>query len=219
MTQTATAQANLAESEARTPAPAGAEPAARPREGSRRWSPEESSQDAFLARTIEEVARLEQQARGDVTFADRLAERVSSFSGSMTFVILHVLWFGGWIIAGLGVIPGVPGDRYPFQLLTMVVSLEAIFLSAFVLLAQNRQSRQAERRAKVALQMEVIGEREITRMMGLVFEIHDRLGLNHEHDPEIEEMQKKTRIQDLATAAEKMEDLEDAKDSAKGEDR
>jgi uncharacterized membrane protein len=61
---------------------------------------------------------------------NRAADRITSFSGSMTFVYLHILWFGLWI--GLGV------EKYPFGLLTMIVSLEAIFLSTFVMISQNR---------------------------------------------------------------------------------
>ena len=61
---------------------------------------------------------------------DRIADRITAFSGSMTFVYIHILWFGLWI--GLGV------EKYPFGLLTMIVSLEAIFLSTFVMISQNR---------------------------------------------------------------------------------
>jgi uncharacterized membrane protein len=61
---------------------------------------------------------------------DRVADKITAFSGSMTFVYIHVVWFGLWI--GLGV------ERYPFGLLTMIVSLEAIFLSTFVMISQNR---------------------------------------------------------------------------------
>jgi uncharacterized membrane protein len=61
---------------------------------------------------------------------NRLADRITAFAGSMSFVYIHLVWFGCWI--GLGV------ERYPYGLLTMIVSLEAIFLSTFVLISQNR---------------------------------------------------------------------------------
>lgn len=215
MTDTALAAATPARG---GPPPSGAPASAAASAADRGGEPPAAGRDGFLSRTIEEVAQIEQQGRGDVTLSDRLAERISSFSGSMTFVLLHVLWFGAWMIVGLGLIPGLPGDDYPFQLLTMVVSLEAIFLSAFVMITQNRQSRQADRRARLALQVEVIGEREITKMMGLVYEIHDHLGLRHAHDHELDEMQRKTSVEDLATAVEEIEAREDTADSGNEKD-
>ncbi len=69
------------------------------------------------------------QARADA-FGSRIADKITRFAGSMQFVYLHVLWFGCWI--GFGV------ESYPYGLLTMIVSLEAIFLSTFVMISQNR---------------------------------------------------------------------------------
>jgi len=60
----------------------------------------------------------------------RIADKITSFAGSMTFVYIHVLWFGVWILFRV--------EKYPFGLLTMIVSLEAIFLSTFVMISQNR---------------------------------------------------------------------------------
>lgn len=86
----------------------------------------------------------------------RFADAVTAFSGSMTFVVLHVIWFGGWVIANL-VLPH-PFDRFPFGLLTLIVSLEAIFLSTFVLISQNRQAAGSDRRALQDFQTNVYGE-------------------------------------------------------------
>jgi uncharacterized membrane protein len=73
------------------------------------------------------VAQAEQRADA---FGNRIADAVTRFAGSMTFVYLHVVWFGCWIALGV--------ERYPYGLLTMIVSLEAIFLSTFVMISQNR---------------------------------------------------------------------------------
>ena len=89
------------------------------------------------ALTIRNPALAEDARRRAESFQNRLADRITAFSGSMQFVYLHVLWFGAWI--------GFRVEHYPFGLLTMIVSLEAIFLSTFVLISQNRadQRRQA----------------------------------------------------------------------------
>jgi uncharacterized membrane protein len=88
----------------------------------------------------------------------------------------HVLWFGGWIAANTGVVPGIaPFDPYPFPLLTMVVSLEAIFLSLFVLASQNRLSRQSDKRAQLDLQIDLLAEREMTAVLRLLNDIAEHL--------------------------------------------
>jgi uncharacterized membrane protein len=102
-----------------------------------------------------------------------VAGRITDFAGSMRFVYLHTLWFGLWVVAnsGLLVVMGlgiVAWDPFPFGLLTLVVSLEAIFLSTFVMIAQNRQSAVADARAKADYEVNVKAEREIARLTLLV---------------------------------------------------
>ena len=80
---------------------------------------------------------------------DRIADVITSFSGRMIFVYVHVVWFGAWILLNTGSLGVQPFDPYPYGLLTMMVSLEAIFLSTFVLISQNRFSREAEHRANL----------------------------------------------------------------------
>jgi uncharacterized membrane protein len=81
---------------------------------------------------------------------DRIADVITSFAGSLRFVYLHTIWFGLWIVANLGVVLGLHRfDPYPFGLLTMIVSLEAIFLSTFVMVSQNRQSARADVRSEI----------------------------------------------------------------------
>src|SRR3954452_22296711 len=81
---------------------------------------------------------------------NRIADRITAFSGSMAFVYLHVIWFACWI--GLGV------EKYPFGLLTMIVSLEAIFLSTFVMISQNRAD--AKRQALADEQWKTVQEED-----------------------------------------------------------
>jgi uncharacterized membrane protein len=81
---------------------------------------------------------------------DRIADAITSFAGSMTFVYVHILWFGAWIVFHV--------EKYPFGLLTMIVSLEAIFLSTFVMISQNRAD--AKREALAAHQWQIVQEEE-----------------------------------------------------------
>ena len=82
---------------------------------------------------------------------DRVADRVTAFAGSMSFVYIHGLWFGAWILVNLGLhVAGLPKfDPYPFGLLTMIVSLEAIFLATLVMISQNRQAHRSDIRSGI----------------------------------------------------------------------
>ena len=109
---------------------------------------------------------------------------------------------------------GTRFDAYPFGLLTMIVSLEAIFLSTFVLISQNRQALLAERRSQVDLQVNLISELEVTKVMALVSEIHQRLGLSDGPDVDVLRMQRATHVEELAyevDAAEKTAGKPDAR--------
>jgi len=121
----------------------------------------------------------------------------------MFFVWLRVVWFSLWI--GLNLLSPHPMDPYPFTFLTMIVSLEAIFLSAFILITENRQARLADRRARVDLQINMIAEREVTKLTQLVADIHGHLGISTKTDPESGKMRQATNIDRLTEAAETIE--------------
>ena len=105
---------------------------------------------------------------------ERVADSITGFAGSMRFVYLHGAWFGLWIVVNLGLLAAAlggllqPFDPYPFGLLTMIVSLEAIFLSTFVMISQNRQAAVADHRAELDYQVNVRAEAEITKLVALV---------------------------------------------------
>lgn len=102
---------------------------------------------------------------------NQMAGGITDFAGSMPFVYIHTVWFGLWIIVNAGLLALgfiTPWDPFPFGLLTLVVSLEAIFLSTFVMIAQNRQSAVADARAQADYQVNVKAEREIKRLQHLV---------------------------------------------------
>lgn len=119
---------------------------------------------------------------------ERIADVVTAFAGSMRFVYLHLALFGAWIVVNLGWVPGVPKFDPSFVILAMFASVEAIFLSTFVLITQNRMSELAGTRADLDLQISLLSEHEITRVVRLVAAIGNHLGLEEARDPELDEL-------------------------------
>ena len=106
----------------------------------------------------------------------RIADRITRFTGSMLFVYIHLVLFGSWIVWNL---PGVPVPKFDssFVVLAMFASVEAIFLSTFVLISQNRMAEQADRRADLDLQVSLLAEHEVTKLITMVKHIAERLDL------------------------------------------
>ena len=114
----------------------------------------------------------------------------------MRFVYVHLLIYGFWIVANLGWIPGVPRWDESFVVLAMIASVEAIFLSTFVLISQNRMAAGADKRADLDLQISLLAEHEITKLVTLVSAIAERIGVRSEVDDELDEI-----TQDVAPEA------------------
>ncbi len=152
-----------------------------------------------IRRNIEAVAKLEQNFQRSRSFADRVADAIGGFTGSLRFVIFHAVFYALWILINLGYIPGIPAfDKYPFLLLSMVVSLEAIFLSTFVLMKQNRDSQRADQRALLDLQINLLSEKEMTLVLQMLQRISTRLGVRLSGE-EIEELSEETSVEALAS--------------------
>jgi uncharacterized membrane protein len=117
---------------------------------------------------------------------DRFADVITRFAGSMTFVLLHLAIFGAWIVVNLGWVGVKPFDA-SFTVLAMVASVEAIFLSTFVLITQNRMSVLADRRADLDLQISLLAEHEVTRLIRLTRDIARRLDVET-NESELEEL-------------------------------
>jgi len=145
--------------------------------------PAGSSAEQLTEQNVETVTRLEEAAREQRTATDRVAEKIAKFCGSMTFVWVHVVWFGGWIL--LNLIPGIRHvDPFPFTFLTLIVSLEAIFLSTFILISQNLDSRISERRSHLDLQLNLLSEQENTKMIVMLHAIAAKVGADLTQDPQ-----------------------------------
>ena len=150
-----------------------------------------------IERNIRTITRLRLQTAHERTVQERLADAITSFSGSMSFVYLHILWFGAWLLVNTGHMGIPPFDPFPYGLLTMIVSLEAIFLSTFVLISQNRFSDAADRRAELDLQIGLLAEHEITRVLQMLDAIQDKLGIENDADSELADLEMETRPEDV----------------------
>jgi uncharacterized membrane protein len=126
------------------------------------------------------------------SFLTRISDKLTAFCGSTYFLVFHVIFFSVWILVNTGVVPGVAVyDEFPFGLLTMVVSLEAIFLSIFVLVSQNRSAHITTVRDEVNMKVNMIAEEEITKILQLLSEMRNHMGIKSQ-DEVLEGMLKRT---------------------------
>src|SRR5918999_1611899 len=140
-----------------------------------------------VERNIRALLERRHQEERAASWPDRLAARITRFTGSMRFVYIHLAVYGLWIIVNLPWVP-LPHFDPTFGVLAMAASVEAIFLSTFILITQNRMAAQAEKRAELDLQISLLAEHEITRVVTLVAAIASRMQLEAAQDPELAEL-------------------------------
>jgi uncharacterized membrane protein len=143
-----------------------------------------------LERNIQALAERRQREERRASWQERLAQAVTRFAGSMAFVWLHLAFFGFWIVANLGWVPGVPRWDPSFVVLAMWASVEAIFLSTFVLISQNRMAAADDKRADLDLQISLLAEHEISRLATVVAAIAERLDVRTDVDRELPEIER-----------------------------
>ena len=132
----------------------------------------------LAADNINAVCALEEEALSKRTTADRISDAIANFVGSIQFVVLHLVWFGVWVGINMGFLLGrLKFDPYPFALLCMLVSLEGVLLSTFVLIKQNRMSQRADQRAHLDLQINLLSEREVTKLLQMQRLVCEKLGI------------------------------------------
>ncbi|MFN2476329.1 MAG: DUF1003 domain-containing protein [Chthoniobacterales bacterium] len=131
----------------------------------------------------------------------RVADVITRFTGSLTFVYIHLVLFGAWIVSNL---PGTPLPKFDptFVVLAMFASVEAIFLSTFVLISQNRMAAQADKRADLDLQVSLLAEHEVTRLVTLVKQIAQKLEIEESDNPELNELEKDVKPENVLDAIE-----------------
>jgi uncharacterized membrane protein len=164
-------------------------------------------------RNIEAITQLEQGMLRQRTTLDHVSDVITAFVGSIQFVIAHALALMAWVVVNLRVIPGIRVfDPYPFVFLNLVLAVETVFLSTFVLMSQNRQIHQSDRWAHLDLQVSLLAEQESTKMLQMLQQICDRLGLKQvTRDQELHQMMQTTHVEVLA------EELEQARETLEEE--
>jgi uncharacterized membrane protein len=156
-------------------------------------------------RTIIHLRTKASQARG---LQSRIADAITSFSGRMIFAYVHVVWFTLWILLNTGRFGVRVFDPFPYGLLTMVVSLEAIFLSTFVLISQNRLGEETERRADLDLHIGLLTEHELTRVLQMLDAIQDKLGIVDHENSELADLEMETRPEDVLAEIHRLQAIE-----------
>jgi uncharacterized membrane protein len=172
-------------------------------------------QSAALEENVEAIRNWEQELLLARSTAEQVGDWIAATAASSPVLVLHVLWFAGWITVNLGLIHGVaPFDRFPFPFLTMTVSLEAIFLALFVLASQNRLGRQADKRSHLDLQIDLLAEREMTAVLQLLQDIVRHLDVKTTLTPEqLRDLLKQTDVHGLTTRMDELAEPETAKTS------
>lgn len=156
-------------------------------------SPSLSALHSRLKNRQRAIKSFEAKANEDRTISEKIADVLTARLGSMAFLIANAIWFSAWILINTGTIPGIPAfDPFPFGLLTMIVSLEAIFLAIIVLISQNRASKIDDLREETDLQINTIAEEEITKIIQLQVLLLKRNGIDVSGDTELQHMLKPT---------------------------
>jgi uncharacterized membrane protein len=167
----------------------------------------EDSLNSSLTRNIEALRRWREEEESRATLQERVAGVITRFSGSITFVYVHIATYGFWIVANLGWLPGVSPWDPTFVILAMVASVEAIFLSTFILITQNGMALSAERRAELDVQIGLLAEAEITKLVELVSEIAERMKVPDAEEQGVEEMKRRVKPEAVLEAIEQSEEV------------
>jgi uncharacterized membrane protein len=162
----------------------------------------------IIKKNVETVVRIEKASLDARTQFDRLADKIANFCGSITFVLVHVVWFSTWLLVNWLPIfsKTLRFDPPPFGILTLIVSLEAIFLSNFILISQNRQQKVADQRNHLDLQINLLAEQEASQVLIMLGQLLEHHGLSPE-DPRGHAMKRETDTTLLAESI-SMEELD-----------
>jgi len=169
-----------------------------------------------IERYIRTIVHLRLKAARERTPEQRIADAITSFSGRMIFVYIHIVWFSAWILLNSGLFGMEPFDPFPYGLLTMIVSLEAIFLSTFVLISQNRMGELAEKRADLDLHIDLLTEYELTRVLQMLRAIQEKMGIADEEDEELSDLEMETKPEAVLAEIERMQERVIKKETGTG---
>ncbi len=170
--------------------------------------PDPANLASVLSRNIGALQARRRDEERKASRQEKIAEAITRFTGSMAFVYIHVGVFGLWIALNAGLVPGIKPWDPTFVILATEASVEAIFLSTFVLISQNRAAVLADKRADLDLQINLLAEHEITRLLTLTVAIATKLGVDLSGQPELKELER-----DVAPEA-VLNEIEDASEDA-----
>jgi uncharacterized membrane protein len=159
-----------------------------------------------IERYIRTIVHMRLKAARQRTPEQRLADAITSLSGRMTFVYIHIVWFIVWILLNSGLLGMKPFDPFPYGLLTMIVSLEAIFLATFVLISQNRMGELSEQRADLDLHIDLLTEYELTRVLQMLDAIQEKLGISNNEDRELADLEMETNPEEVLAEIEHLQE-------------
>ena len=141
-------------------------------------SPNPPSLTSVLGRNMQRMQDRRAQEESRAAISERVADAITAFAGSMTFVMIHAVAYGTWIGINLGLVPGIKAFDPSFVVLAMEASVEAIFLSTFVLISQNRMMGAAAKQSDLDLQINLLAEHELTRLVSLVDAMARKMGVD-----------------------------------------
>jgi uncharacterized membrane protein len=144
-----------------------------------------SSVDELTHRNVKMILERERSMKSNHSAGEKLATHVAAFCGSMLFIWIHIVWFVLWVVFNTSSRIAQPFDPFPFPFLIFIVSLEAIFLSAFILISQNHETRLSEQRSHLDVQINLLIEQENTQMLKILRSIANKLNADFEEDPDL----------------------------------
>jgi uncharacterized membrane protein len=152
-----------------------------------------------VSENVQRISDLEAAARRELTRSERISKAVTDFAGSLRFVLLHVLVFSGWALWNTLLPRWLRFDPYPFGLMTMLVSLEGVFLATFVLITQNRMMMHTERRDHLGLQVSMLTEQELTMTLRMLRQLCERAGIPPESAQQrrVEDLMQETNVYEV----------------------
>jgi uncharacterized membrane protein len=153
---------------------------------------------ASVAQNIEKVVQVENEALQPRCGREAITDAIGGFVGTISFVVLQCLAFAFWLIVNAGMIPQVaPFDPFPYPLLSSITSLEAVLLTAFVLIKQNRMGVIADRRDHLDLQVNLLTERQATHIIQMLDRLSTHLGVDQHHDGDSRELGRHVAVEHL----------------------
>ncbi len=160
-----------------------------------------------IERNIRTILKMRAQEARERNLQDKIADVITNFSGTMTFVYLHIAWFGAWVLLNTGKMGIKPFDPFPYGLLTMIVSLESIFLSTILLISQNRMRMEDQDRAELDMHISLLTEHEVTQVLQMLEGIQNKMGISDSQNKELPDLEKETRPEDVLAEINRLQQI------------